>query len=167
MEIVQFQPHPGESILYRTFIKHEWYMIAWKIGSGIVGITLLTFILFGLLDTPTESVFSTFLPIWSASLLTKILYLGLVPLAGVVWVTEDVISTYIGEFILTDQRLWVRGSPYAWSQNDTPLDDIAVITWRRDAVFIRQKSTRKLQVHIFPEGKKFVEAYKQFTGKGK
>jgi hypothetical protein len=36
--------------------------------------------------------------------------------------------TFIGEFILTNQRIWVRGSPYAWSQSATPLEEIASLT---------------------------------------
>jgi hypothetical protein len=81
------------------------------------------------------------------------------------WVVEDVACVVIGEFILTNQRIWVRGSPYAWSQSATPLDEIASLTWRRDAIFIRHKSSRKIQVHMFSEGKLFVKAYEQFTGK--
>ncbi len=41
------------------------------------------------------------------------------------------------------------------------------MAWRRDALFIRQRSTRKVQVHMFGEGKKFAEAYKARTGKNK
>ena len=167
MEIAQFQPHSGESILFRTVPNNTWYIIAWKIGSGIIGITLITFILFSMFGTPTEGAFSSFLPNLAASLLSKIFYLGLVPVAGVAWVAEDIASTYTGEFILTNQRIWVRGSPYAWSQSDTSLENINTMTWRRDAVFIHQKSIRKIQVHMFPESKKFVRAYEQFTGKAK
>jgi len=167
MAIVEFQPQPGESILYRTNHNRKWYVIAWKIGSGVVGITILTFIIVGLLAGPTESAFISFLPTWIANLLTKFLYLGLVPLAATAWVAEDVACTFIGEFILTDQHIWVRGSPYAWSQSATPLDDIVSLTWRRDAIFLRQKSTRKIQVHMFAEGKLFVKAYEQIVGKSK
>ena len=49
----------------------------------------------------------------------------------------------------------------------TPLDDIASLTWRRDAIFMKQKSTRKIQVHMFSEGKLFVKAYEQLVGKSK
>jgi hypothetical protein len=167
MSIVEFQPQPGESILYRTTPNHKWYVIAWKISSGVVGITILTFIIYGLLAGPTEAAFISFLPAWAASLATRSLYLGLFPLTAVAWVAEEVACTYIGEFILTDQHIWVRGSPYAWSQNATPLEDIASLTWRRDAIFIKQKSSQKIQVHIFSDGKLFVKAYEQFTGKSK
>ncbi|MBE3038834.1 MAG: hypothetical protein IMZ62_08495 [Chloroflexi bacterium] len=167
MSIVEFQPQPGESILYRTTPNRKWYVIAWKIGSSVVGITILTFIIFTLLTGPTEGVFISFLPAWAASLLIKSLYLGLFPLAAAAWVAEDVACTFISEFILTDQRIWVRGSPYAWSQSVTPLEDIASMTWRRDAIFMKQKSTRKIQVHMFSDGKLFVKAYKHFVGKSR
>jgi hypothetical protein len=165
MSIVEFQPQPGESILYHTTPNRKWYVIAWKISSGVVGITILTFIIYGLLAGPTEAAFISFLPAWAASLVSRSLYLGLIPLAAVAWVAEEVACTFIGEFILTDQRIWVRGSPYAWSQNATPLEDIASLSWRRDAIFMKQKSTRKMQVHIFSDGKLFVKAYEQFAGK--
>ncbi|HEY5270627.1 MAG TPA: hypothetical protein VII97_09845 [Anaerolineales bacterium] len=153
METVEFQPQPAESILYRNTPNRKWYVIAWKIGSGIMGITILTFIIFALFAGPTEGAFISFLPAWAASLLTKSLYLGLFLLATAAWVAEDVACTFIGEFILTNQRIWVRGSPYAWSQSATPLEDIASLTWRGDAIFIRQKSTQKIQVHMFSDGK--------------
>jgi|GEM_PF-1524774 len=167
MPIVEFHPQPGESILYRITTNRKWYVIAWKISSGVVGIIVLTFIIYGLFAGPTETAFITFLPAWAASLLTRSLYLGPVPLVAVAWVAEEVACTLTGEFILTDQRIWVRGSPYAWSQNAIPLEDIASLTWRRDAIFMKQKSSRKIQVHIFSEGKLFVKAYEQFTGKSK
>ncbi len=167
MPIIEFQPRPGENILYRATPNRKWYIIAWKIASGIVGVAILTFVVFAWLASPTEGAFISFLPDWAASLLTNCIYLGLVPLAATAWVVEDLACTFIGEIILTDQRIWARGSPYAWSQSATPLEDIASLTWRRDAVFIRQKSTRKIQVHMFLDGKSFVKAYEQFTGKSK
>ncbi len=163
MSIVEFQPQPGESILYRTTPNRKWYVITWKIGSGLVGIPVLASIIFSLLAGPTEAAFISFLPAWAAGLLTKSLYLGLFPLAAAAWMTEDVACRFIGEFILTDQRIWVRGSPYAWSQSATPLEDIASLTWRRDAIFIKQKSTRKIQVHMFSDGKAFVTAYEKLS----
>ena len=167
MDSIQFKILPGESILYRTTPNNKWYIIFWKIGSGCMGVALMAFILFSLLGDPTQSAAASFLPLLLASLLTKILYLGLVPLAGLAWVAEDIASTYLGEFILTDQSVWVRGSPYAWNQSDTMLEDIASMTWRRDAIFMRTKYIRGLQVHMFPEGKQIVKTYAQLTGKNK
>jgi hypothetical protein len=165
MSIVLFQLQPGESILYRTTPSRKWYVIVWKIGIGITGIILFSFLIFALLADPTQGAIKSFLPAWAASLLVNFLYLVLVPLIATAWVANEVACIFIGEFILTDQRIWVRGSPYAWSQSSTPLDDISSLTWRRDAVFIKQKSTRKFQVHMFSEGKLFVKAYEQYSGK--
>jgi hypothetical protein len=167
MPIVEFQPKYDESILYRTSPNRKWYVITWKIISGVTGITILTFILFSLLASPTEGALLSCLPAWAASLLTKFLYLGLFPLATAAWVIEDVASTFIGEFILTNQRIWIRGSPYVWSQSATPLLDIASLTWRRDAIFVTQKSNKKVQVHILSDGKEFMKAYEQFAEKSK
>jgi len=165
MELVQFQIHPGETILLRITPNNQWYILTWKIGSGLAGIALLAFIVFFLLGDPTRSAALSFLPAWLASQVTKIIYLGLVPLAGLAWVAAEIASIYLGEFILTDRRIWVRGSPYAWSQSDTMLEDIDSMTWRRDALFIRRKSARGLQVHMFPGGKQAVKIYEQLTGK--
>jgi len=167
MIYIPFKIHPGEAILYHITSNNKWYIIAWKIGSGIAGIALLAYIIYFLLGDPTQNAAASFLSAWLASALTKILYLGLVPLAGLAWMVEDIASTYLGEFILTDQRIWVRGSPYAWDQSDTPLEDIASVTWRRDAIFIRKKSRRGLQVHLFPEGKQVVKTFDQLTRKNK
>ena len=167
MAFSEFQLQPKEDLLYRTNPNRKWYVFVWKICSGIVGIIILTFIIFTLLANPTEGALISFLPVWAAHLLTNLLYLGLLPLATLTWVAEDVVCTYTGEFILTDQRIWVRGSPYSWSQSETPLENIASLTWRRDAIFIKQKSTNKLQVHMFPDGKLIVKAYDQFLGRSK
>ncbi len=167
MPIIEFQPWPGEKILYRAVSNHKWYVIAWKIASGIVGVAIFTILVYAWLTDPTERFLGSFLPAWAATLLTRVFCLGLFPLGGIAWVAEDVACAFIGEFILTDQRIWVRGSPYAWSQSATPLEDIASLAWRRDAVFIRQKSTRKVQVYMFSDGESFVKAYERFVGKSK
>jgi hypothetical protein len=167
MQIVAFLPRPEENILYRTAPNHKWLVFIWKIVSGVVGITIFTFIIYSLLASPTENAFVSFLPSGAARGLTNILYLGLFPLAALAWVLEDVASTYIGEFILTDQRIWVRGSPYVWNQSETRLDDIVSLTWRRGAIFIKQKSTRKIQVHMFPDGKLCAKAYKEYIEQSK
>lgn len=165
MAFVQFQPLPGENILYRAIPNKKWYVTTWKSVSGIACIALFTFVLFALLGNPTQNTIASFLPGWLAGQLTKYLYLVLVPLIGALWVSEGIITVFNGEFILTDQRIWVRGSPYAWNQSDTRLEDILSMTWRRDAIFIRQKSKRGIQVHMFAEGKQIVKAYEQLTKK--
>jgi hypothetical protein len=167
MKISKFEVRSGEILLFRTVPNRKWYVITWKIVSGGVGIATLTFIAYLMLAGSTESAFISILPVWVANVLTKFLYLGLIPLATTAWVIEDMACIYIGEFILTDQRVWIRGSPYAWSYSVTPLEDISSLNWRRDAIFIKQKATHKIQVHMFSNGKLFVRAYQQFVGKAK
>jgi hypothetical protein len=164
MAIRKFQPLPGESILFHTTPNRKWYVITWKIGSGVLGIIILSFILFSVFAGSTQRAFSPFLPPWAASLLTNSLYLALLPLLLTAWVVEDVAGTFIGDLILTNQRIWVVGSPYAWNQNEIPLEDVASLTWRRDALFLKLKSSRKIQVHMFPDGKHLVQAYQQSLG---
>src|SRR3990172_9283810 len=156
MKIVEFIPQSGENVLYRTTPYRKWYVIVWKIGSGFVGIAFLTAVLFTLLADSTEKTIISILPIFAGNLLTKIIYWGLLPLAGAAWVVEDVACTLIGEFILTNQRIWVRGSPHPWSYSSTPLENVDSIKSRRDAIFIRQKATKKIQVHMLTDGDLFV-----------
>jgi hypothetical protein len=139
--------------------------VAWKIVSGLVGISLLTFVGFILFFEPARGLLAGILPAQAAAVSAQFLCLGIVPVLITAWAAEDMARTFTGEFILTDQRLWVRGSPYAWSQSEIPLEDIASMIYRRDAVFLRQKSTRKLQVHMFSGAKAFVKAYEKLSAK--
>jgi hypothetical protein len=165
MPMIQFVEKPGEKILYRNTPNRKWYVLTWKIISGSGGITIITIVVYSLLASKTGNAVNSFLPAWIASLIIKLIFLGLIPLAGIAWVIEDIACVFIGEFILTDQRMWIRGSPYAWSQSEIPLEEILSMTWRRDAIFIRKKSTRKMLVHMFSNGRSFVQTYQQFVGK--
>ena len=162
-----FQLQPGETILYRSGPKRKWYAITWRIISSLLGITFFIFLLYILLSGPLEWVLRGFLPSPTASLLSQILLLGVVPLLVAAWIAEDSLSTFTCELVLTDRRLWVKASPYAWSQTEMPLGDIDSMTFRRDAIFLRQKSTRRMQVHMFPDGRLIVKAYEQFLGRGR
>ena len=161
-----FQSRPGETVLYQADTNHKWYTITWKVFSGLVATGFLTFLLYFLLGPSTQSLLS-FLPGQAAFFLTRLLYFGIVPLVVLAWVVEGIAAAFTGEMVLTDQRLWVRGSPFSWRQSDTPLEDISSMVWRRDAVFIRLHSNRKVQVHMFAEGKLMVKAYEKLIGKGK
>ncbi len=165
MPFVDFQVKPSEKILYRNTSNRKWYVFTWKIISGFGGIAVLTLVVYSLLANRTSGAINSFLPTWIASLIPKLIFLVLIPLAGIAWVLEDIACILTGEFILTDQRVRIRGSPYAWSQSEIPIKEILSMTWRRDAIFIRQNSTRKIQVHMFSNGKSFVQAYQQFVGK--
>jgi hypothetical protein len=165
MSIIEFKIHPGENILYHATPIRKWYVITWKIFSDAAIAIILSLIIHSLLAGITESALTSVLPAIFARVLTQILFLGVIPLGITAWAVEDVACTLTGEFILTDQRIWIHGSPHAWSQSDTPLEDIFSLSWHRDAIFVRNKSSRKIQVHMFSEGKLFAEAYKQYVGR--
>lgn len=162
-----FQLQAGETILYQTRPQRTWFLLGWKILTNLLGMALLIGLLYVFLFGPSAALLGKLLPVGTANLLAQILFLGLFPLLGLTWVIEETLSTLMGEFVLTDRRMWVKGSPYVWSRVDTPLDDIASVTYRREGIFVHQRSTRKVQVHMFPEGKLIVKAYEEFTGKGK
>lgn len=162
-----FELQPGETILYQSRTDRTWYLLAWKIFSNLLGMALLIALLYVLLSDLGAQLLEKFFSQGLATLLSHILFLGLLPLLGLAWITEDTISTFTSEFVLTNRRMWVKGSPYAWSQGETSLDDVASVTFRREAIFVHQKSTRKVQIHMFPEGKLIVQAYEQYFGKDK
>ena len=89
-----------------------------------------------------------------------------VPILITVWFAEDTARIFTGELILTSQRIWTKGSPYAWTSGcETRLTEIKSISARRDAVFIHLKNTKKVHVLVFPDGKLIVQAFVQFKGK--
>ena len=162
-----FEISAGEKVLYETIERRPWYVTAWKIAGDSITVVMLTVISWFLFSEWLTELLQNILSLTSASILTKFICLGLVPLLVTAWATEDVARTFTGKFVLTDQRLWVRGSPYAWNVTETPLHDIDSLTFRRDALFIRLKSSRKLLVHMLPDGKLVAKVYKDSLGKTK
>ncbi len=156
-----FQLQPGESILFQARPNRKWYSVAWKIFFGLIEIVILTLFVAILLITPIDGFLTRFLPPILSDLFSRLLCLGLIPLIAALWVAEDIATTLIAEFILTDKRLWIKGSPYTWTNSEIPLDDIASMNFRRDSIFIRKKSTRKIQVHTLSNGKSLVETFDQ------
>ena len=161
-----FQLNPDESILYRSQPSREWTMLVWRIGIGILEVfvfVLLSFITFTSIGT---AILGTFLPPSISEGISRVIFQGIFPILIIAWFAEDTARIFTSELILTSQRIWTKGSPYAWtSEKETPLSDIQSISARRDAVFIHLKNTKKVQVHFFPNGKKIVEAYIQLTQK--
>jgi hypothetical protein len=155
-----FEISAGEKILYETHERRPWYITAWKIAGAFITIVMLTVISWFLFSVWINGLLLNILTPTLASVLTKVLCLGLVPLLVTAWAAEDVARIFTGKFILTDQRLWVRGSPYAWNVTETPLNEIESLVYRRDALFIRLKSSRKLLVHMLPDGKLLAKVYK-------
>jgi len=155
-----FEISAGEKILYETIERRPWYSTAWKIAGDSIAVGMLTVISWLAFSVWIDGLLLNFLSPTLASILTKVLCLGLVPLLVTAWAAEDVARIFTGKFVLTDQRLWVRGSPYAWNATETPLNDIESLVFRRDALFIRLKSSRKLLVHMLPDGKLLAKVYK-------
>jgi len=166
MNSSSFQLQPDEAILFQTSPDRKWYAVAWKVVVGLVAILFFTFLVDILFKAPAQGFLDNYLPDQIALALSQLLCLGLVPLLIAVWVADDVARIFTSELVLTTRRLWVKGSPYSWSKpEETPLDNIKSMTFRKDAIFVRLASTRKVQVHMFSEGKQLVEAYTRFTGK--
>jgi hypothetical protein len=161
---ITFQQHPDEAILYRSEPSRKWYVVAWKVGLGIleafVFILLSTTTFFGL----AKALLETFLPVALADGFSRVIFQGIAPLVVIAWVTEDTAGFFTRKLILTSQRIWTKGIPYAWSTDrDIPLSDIKSITPRRDALFLHRRSTHKTQVLMFPDSKLIAEAFAQFT----
>ena len=160
-----FEPQPGEKILYQTHPNRKWYALAWKALVSLLEIGLISFILAALLQGPAAAWFSRFIPATVATLLAQIFFLGLIPLIIALWMVEDFAIVVTAEYVLTDRRIWLKGSPHPWSMGEIPLQDIGAMTSRRDAVFVNTRSDRKLHVLMISDCKLFVKAYNQFLGK--
>ncbi len=161
-----FQLNPSESILYRSQPSRQWYKLAGRIGVEILEVAIFIFLSYITLTSVGTFILGTFLPAGLADGLSRVIFQGIVPILILAWFAEDTARIFTSELILTSQRIWTKGSPYAWtSERETPLADIQSLVARREAVFMRLKSTRKVQVLMFPHGKQIVEAYTQFIQK--
>jgi hypothetical protein len=162
-----FEISAGEKVLYETLERRPWYSTAWKIAGDSITVVMLTVISWFLFSVWINGLLLNLLSPTLASILTKVICLGLLPLLVTAWAVEDVARIFTGKFVLTDQRLWVRGSPYAWNVTETQLHDIESLVFRRDALFIRLKSNRKLLVHMLPDRKLLAKVYKDSLEKAK
>ena len=164
--ITKFQLHPDESILYRSQPSHKWYALAWKIGIGVFEVVAFIFFSFIAFTSLTKALFATFLPTDMADLFSRFIFQVIAPLLVIAWFAEDTARIFSSELILTEQRVWTKGYPYAWTpERETPLSDVKSMSFRRDALFIHLKSNRKTQVHVLPDGKEIVKTFTQFTGR--
>ncbi len=161
-----FQLNPDESILYRSSHPHKWYSLVWRIGLELIEVIIVVLFSLTALTVLTRNFLASFLPADVAELLSRLIFQGIVPLLVAAWFAEDTARIFTSEFVLTDQRVWTRGYPYAWTkERETPINDIKSMSSRRDALFIHLKSTRKTQVHVLADGKQIVKAFAQFTGR--
>ena len=161
-----FQPDPDEAILYRSSPYRKWYDLAWTIGLGVFEVAIFILFSFTALTSLTNALFVTFLPLGLAGVLSRIIFQGIMPLLVITWFAEDTARIFTSELILTNQRVWTKGFPYAWNPGrEIPLGDIKSMSSRRGALFIYLKSSRRPQVHVLPNGKEIVKAFTQFTGR--
>jgi hypothetical protein len=147
-----FEIRPGETVLYRARTNRQWYRVVWKIISGLVIVLVANLVIFGIVSR------------WYEWLAIPILILTIMFSLG--YVIEDLVRFYTSDFALSDLRFWTRGHPYAWSPaQEILLDDIDSLVYRREAVFLRRKSNRKVLVYMVPDGKALAKAFKEWQGK--
>jgi hypothetical protein len=115
-----------------------------------------------------KDLLASFLPGQVAGIISQILCLGIAPLLLLAGFVEDITQTIRCEVVLTGKRIWIKASPYAWTPGqDIYLSDIKSLTFRRDAIFIRQHSSGKLQVHMLPDSRAIAKAYEQIKKEDK
>jgi hypothetical protein len=157
-----FQLNPGESILFRSQPSRKWYALVWKIGVGFFEVIVFIFFSFTAFTSITANLLARLLSPDIAVTLSQILFQGILPILVTAWFVEDTARIFTSEFVLTNQRIWTKGSPYAWiSARETLLSDVKSITSRSEAVFIHLKSTKKVQVDMVPDGKLVIKAFEQ------
>jgi hypothetical protein len=161
-----FQLNPDEDILYRSSRPQKWYDLAWKIGLEFIEVAIFILFSFTTFAFFTRAFLVLFLNPQAADVLSRTIFQAMVPLVVIAWLVEDTARIFTSELILTDQRVWTTGYPYAWTkERETPLNDIKSMSARRGALFIRLKSTRKTQVHVLLDSKQIVTAFTKFTGR--
>jgi hypothetical protein len=161
-----FQQKIGESILYQSQPLQKWYVQLPRIGLEVFEVVIFLLLSFISFRSLSEGLLVKFLPIGLADGLSQVVFQGIVPILIVAWFVEDTARIFTSELVLTSQRMWMKGSPFAWSpERETPLTEIKSITYRREAIFIQTKDTKRVQVHVFPDGKEIAQAFTQFTGK--
>jgi hypothetical protein len=161
-----FQLDLGESILYHSGSSRKWYDFAWRIGAEVFEVAIFMLFSFIALTSLTAAILATFLSTNLADVLSRIIFQGVVPLMIIAWFVEDTARIFTTELILTNHRLWTRGSPFAWSPGrDTLLSDVRSMSSRHDALFIHLRSSKKTQVHILTDGKEIVQVFSLFTEK--
>jgi hypothetical protein len=153
---------PDETIYYRSQPSTKWYHVAWKLVSGLLAIIIFVYISVNAFTNIAGSILFNRIPPASASFFSQLLCTWIVPLLAVAWFVEDFIQTFTSEFILTDRRVWVKGSPYAWNPGrNILLGEIESMVFRRGAIFIRCRSDRRPQIHMFPDGRVIVNTYQE------
>jgi hypothetical protein len=161
MRIAPFRLQEGELEVYQSAPARVWLAVPWKLISGILTGAVITYLLFTLLSSWMSRLIASVVSESAGELITTILLLGFVPLLAAGWVADDVASVFTSACILTNQRLWVHGSPHAWSHEEIPIEDIDALSFRKGALFIRRRSIRKIQVFMIPDARQLHAAYKR------
>lgn len=110
-----FHLNPNESILFRSQPSRQWYKLGGRIGVEILEVVIFIFLSFITLTGVGKFILATFLPTGLADGLSQVIFQGIVPILIIAWFAEDTARIFTGELILTSQRIWTRGSPYAWT----------------------------------------------------
>jgi len=148
----EFEIHPGETILFRARPNRKWPLVAWKIFSGLLVLPMAAFTLLAIGSR------------WATWLL--ILAVALTSLLLLAFFVEDIARLFTGDCLLTDRRFCSKGYPYAWSRaKEIPVAEIEAMTYRRDALFLRLKTNRKLQVYVLADGRLLAQAFQQARDK--
>ena len=164
--VTPFQLNPDETILVCSRPSRQWYMLAWRIGAGILEVVIFLLLSFISLTNIARVLLGIMLPATLADGLSRVIFQGIVPILIAAWFAEDTARIFTSELILTSQRIWSKGSPYAWSSaQEIPLTNIKSLSARRDAIFIHLKNTKKVDALVFPNGKQIVDAFTQFMQK--
>ncbi len=162
----KFALKPEEAILYRSLPVRKWVDVALRIGLGIIEVVAFGLVSFTALTSLATGLLGKMLPADVANLIGRILFQAIAPLLVIGWLVEDTARIFSSELILTTQRIWTRGHPFAWTrEREIPLNDIKSMTFRRDSLFIHLRSTRKTPVYGLADGKQIIKAFTQFTGK--
>lgn len=163
MELPDFSPQKDECVVYQLLPDQTWYLLAWKAIADLFVAAVLTAVAFAIFFSPLSNLLSTILPAQSAEFISLLISMVVIPLLLLTWAVEDIFRAYVGKLVLSDQRLWVRGTPYAWSFREIPIEDISSMYFRHNAIFIRRKSTRKILVHMDSDGEELIQAYQNLV----
>ncbi len=116
MSVPPFHLNPGEAILYQTQPPDKWYRSAGRIVVSLLEVAVFILFSFTAFTALLGALLGTFLPAGIGDPASRIVFQGIVPLFLIAWFAEDTAQTFTSRLVLTSQRIWMKGSPYAWSQ---------------------------------------------------
>jgi hypothetical protein len=90
-------------------------MLPWRIGIGIIEVFVFMLLSFSCFPDIAKRLLGTFLPPGLADGLSRVIFQGIVPILITAWFAEEPARIFTSELILTSQRIWTKGWPYAWT----------------------------------------------------